>query len=101
MTTPFDPDHKIPIIHVKNVEPYVDLCTLPVDHKLRTTPLKEIDAECRHRDMVMWKSVKTWNIGNASFNELATGWRAFYTFRAPTTPPSEESQQLQLPLDGA
>lgn len=52
-----------------------DLATLPVDHTLRNTPIRDIRPLYRIRgDTLRPKECAHWKIGKASYNELAEFW---------------------------
>jgi len=49
---------------------------LDEDHKLRNTPLRELKVEIRNYNSPTWRTITAeWNIGNNTYNELATFWK--------------------------
>jgi hypothetical protein len=54
---------------------------LPVDHVLRNTPLKDINAAFRRPDEKTWKSVKPLRISNNTYNDLYYGWTKWDIWR--------------------
>lgn len=54
---------------------------LPVCHNLRCMPLGCIDAEVRNVGSKTWRSLASWKIAKASFNQLGPVWTANNEFR--------------------
>lgn len=53
----------------------------PEDHPIRNTPLAELRAEARHRQLQSWKPISHWKIGQSTFNQLGKVWTDHYVFR--------------------
>jgi hypothetical protein len=60
-----------------------DLSTLPVDHPLRNTPLRSINAEYRSNTSKVWHSVNVLGgiKADITFNDLANCWTTWDTWR--------------------
>jgi hypothetical protein len=66
---------------------FVVLGDLPVDHRLRNTPLHQIGAEYQWVDTKKpqdWHRVtRSFKIAKNTFNELGTTWTLSYRWRVP------------------
>lgn len=56
------------------------LHTLPSDHPLRNTPLRELDVSVRHVNLKQSRDPRTWKIRDNTFNELGSNWMEFFEF---------------------
>jgi len=57
------------------------LSQLPHDHPLRNTPLRDIDARCLNLKTSVWRDLREWKIGTATYNELGATWTETSEFR--------------------
>ncbi len=65
---------------------FSDLKRLPPEHKLRTLPLADINAECCNNAAPMdeWRRVELhWEIARKCYNELPLSWQKYANWRAP------------------
>lgn len=61
---------------------YINLKELPVDHKLRNTPLGQIHAEYQLIQSVMWNEVRpSFYIARVTFNQLSEVWTKWDQWR--------------------
>jgi hypothetical protein len=66
-----------------------DLEQLPYEHPLRNTPLIEIGAFYRNRDVKMWREVfPAFGIAKKTFNELGDVWKTWDVWKATKQQPS-------------
>jgi hypothetical protein len=63
---------------------HIDLKKLPEKHRLRTTPLADINAELRNNAAPdeIWRRVEMhWDIARMSFNTLPLSWKTYADWR--------------------
>lgn len=63
---------------------YIDIKKLPESHKLRTTPLADLNAELRNNAALAeaWRPVELhWDIARKTYNELPLSWQKYAEWR--------------------
>jgi hypothetical protein len=67
-----------------------DLEQLPYNHLLRNTPLIEIGAFYRNRNIKTWREVfPAFGIAKKTFNELGDVWKTWDVWKATKQQPSD------------